>query len=343
MTKHPDNFYRHLREWFTVFLPRQRGASPHTITACRHTWNMLLRYVADTRQVPLEHVTFPVLDRACVTGFLDHMRTTRGWTATTYNQRLACIRSFFRYAGTAEPTLAMHLNDVNGIPQLKGPATLPVRYLTTTAITALLAATDPNTRTGLRDQFFMILMYDLAARDAEILALTVGDIDTKRLTVDLIGKGSKPRRLPITTQTTAHYRRYTAVFHADTDPGQPLFYTIHDHHKTRMSDDNVARFLRQHADTARESCPEIPAKVHPHMLRHSRAMHLYQAGMPLALLTEWLGHADPQTTLIYAHADTEMKRQALTKAIDGAASSPPTAPIWHDQEDIIQRLCGLAS
>jgi hypothetical protein len=87
-----------------------------------------------------------------------------------------------------------------------------------------------------------------------------------------------------------------------------------------MSDDNVARFLRQHAATAHETCPEIPQNVHPHMLRHSRAMHLYQAGMPLALLTEWLGHADPETTLIYAHADTEMKRKALTKS-----QKPPTA------------------
>lgn len=343
MTRHTDSFYRHLREWFTVFLPRQRAVSPHTITACRHTWNMLLGYVADTRQVPLEDVTFEALDRACITGFLDHMRATRGWTATTYNQRLACIRSFFRYAATAEPALAMHLADVNGIPQLKSPATTPVRYLTTTAITALLAAPDPDTKTGLRDQFFLILMYDLAARNAEMLALTVRDIDAKRLTAELIGKGSKPRRLPITAETAAHCRRYTAAFHADADPGQPLFYTIHGHRKTRMSDDNVARFLRQHADTARQACPEIPAKVHPHMLRHSRAMHLYQAGMPLALLTEWLGHADPETTLIYAHADTEMKRQALTKATDGATTSPPAIPIWHDREDIIQRLCGLAS
>ena len=70
------------------------------------------------------------------------MRTTRGWTATTYNQRLACIRSFFRYAATAEPTLAMHLADLNGIPQLKTPARPTVRYMTTTAITALLASPD---------------------------------------------------------------------------------------------------------------------------------------------------------------------------------------------------------
>lgn len=72
-------------------------------------------------------------------------------------------------------------------------------------------------------------------------------------------------------------------------------------------------------------------------------MHLYQAGMSLALITEWLGHADPETTLIYAHADTEMKRQALAKASGGAATSLPPIPMWHDREDIIQRLCGLTT
>ncbi len=341
MNTRTDTFFRHLREWFTVFLPRQRAASPHTVAACRQVWNLLLGYIDDTRGIRLEKVTFAVLNRALIAGFLEHMTTTRGWAVTTYNQRLACIRSFFHYAATAEPTLAMHLADIAGIPQKKRPANPPVRHMSTAAVTALLAAPDPATRTGLRDQFFMILMYDLAARDAEMLALSVGDIDTHRRSAELIGKGSKPRRLPITADTAAHFRRYVDAFHPDTALGQPLFYTIHGHRKTPMSDDNVARFLRQHADTARKACPEMPRTVHPHMLRHSRAMHLYQAGMPLPILTEWLGHADPETTLIYAHADTEMKRAALEKATQGHNVRPSPLPIWHDRQDIIQRLCGL--
>ncbi|WP_239313515.1 tyrosine-type recombinase/integrase [Frankia sp. Cj3] len=337
----PDGFYRHLRDWFTAFLPRQRGAAANTITSCRHTWNMLLGYVADHHHVGVEKVTFTLLDRATVTGFLEHMRVTRSWTASTYNQRLACIRSFFAYAAAAEPTLAIYLADLAAIPALKTPATAPVKHMSTAAVTALLAAPDPSTRTGLRDQFFMILMYDLAARDAEMLALTVADIDTRRLTTDLLGKGAKPRRLPITRETAGHFARYAAVFHPTPQPADPIFYTVRNHRPTRMSDDNVARFIRQHAATATARCPEVPARVHPHMLRHSRAMHLYQAGMPLALLTEWLGHADPETTLIYAHADTEMKRHALERATSATTRSPLPAPLWHDHEDIIQRLCGL--
>jgi integrase/recombinase XerD len=136
-------------------------------------------------------------------------------------------------------------------------------------------------------------------------------------------------------------RHYAAVFHPHPEPETPIFYTVRSHRPTRMSDDNVARFILQHAATAKARCPEVPARVHPHMLRHSRAMHLYQAGMPLALLTEWLGHADPETTLIYAHADTEMKRRALEKANGATSQGPDPAPLWHDRGDIIQRLCGL--
>ena len=336
-----DGFYRHLREWFTAFLPRQRGAAENTITSCRQTWNMLLGYVAEHHHVGVGKVTFTMVDRATVTGFLEHMRVTRSWTASTYNQRLACIRSFFTYTATAEPTLAIYLADLAAIPRLKAPAAAPVKYMSTDAVTALLAVPDPSTRIGLRDQFFMILMYDLAARDAEMLALNVADIDIRRRTVDLLGKGSKPRRLPITSETAQHFGRYAAVFHPSPELAAPMFYTIRNHRPTRMSDDNVARFMRQHAATAKARSPDVPARVHPHMLRHSRAMHLYQAGMPLALLTEWLGHADPETTLIYAHADTEMKRHALEKANSATTQNPLPAPLWHDREDIIQRLCGL--
>jgi len=97
-----DGFYRHLREWFTAFLPRQRGAADNTITSCRHTWNMLLGYVSQRHHVGVDKVTFAMVDRVTVTGFLEHTQAARSWTASTRNQRLACIRSFFTYAAAAE-------------------------------------------------------------------------------------------------------------------------------------------------------------------------------------------------------------------------------------------------
>jgi site-specific recombinase XerD len=264
-----DGFYRHLREWFTAFLPRQRGAAENTITSCRQAWNMLLGYVAEHHHVAVEKVTFTMIDRATVTGFLDHMRATKSWTPSTRNQRLACIRSFFAYAAAAEPTLTIYLADLAAIPRLKAPAAAPVKYMTTDAVTVLLATPDPGTRNGLRDQFFMILMYDLAARDAEMLALNLADIDTRRLTVDLLGKGSKPRRLPITSETAQHFGRYAAVFHPSPEPATPMFYTVRSHRPTRMSADQRRQ---AHPPARRHRQSQMPRRPGPGPLAHAPAL-----------------------------------------------------------------------
>ncbi len=106
-----------------------------------------------------------------------------------------------------------------------------------------------------------------------------------------------------------------------------------------MSDDNVARFLKLYAALAHKQNPHVPENVHPHMIRHSRAMHLYQGGMPLSVLSEFLGHENPETTLTYAYADTEMKRQAVEKASETLPLPDIEAelPSWEDA-DIIGRL-----
>jgi len=215
-----------------------------------------------------------------------------------------------------------------------------VKYMTTDAVTALLAAPDPGTRLGLRDQFFMILMYDLAARDAEMLALNLTDIDTRRLTADLLGKGSKPRRLPITIDT------------AGTLTATPPFSTPARNQRPRCSTPcgTIVRYgcLTTTSPGSSTSTPLLPkpnAPTSPPGPPSHAPPLTGHASLPgrhaLALLTEWLGHADPETTLVYAHADTEMKRRALEKANSPTAQSPLPAPLWHDREDIIRRLCGL--
>ena len=108
-----------------------------------------------------------------------------------------------------------------------------------------------------------------------------------------------------------------------------------------MSTDTVSLFMKKYGELANHICSEVPKRVHPHQLRHSRAMHLYRAGMPLVLLAEFLGHADGNTTRVYAWADTETKRQAIQK-ISGNLSESSVAPIWENDEEMIKRLYGLA-
>jgi integrase/recombinase XerD len=342
--KSNDRFIRYLREYFTVYLPKQKNSSFHTITSCRHTWNLLLKHVALSCNIRMEDISFQDMNRKTVTGFLEQMEKERNWTPATRNQRLGCIRSFFRYATGVEPTLVLYLEDLNGIPLKKGTDKSRVmEFMSQEAVKILLQQPDTSKKSGIRDVFFMVLMYDTAARDCEMLGMRLCDFDTGSKTVYLMGKGSKPRLVPVTDNTVKHFQNYIKVYHEGSGGTEPMFYTIHRHQKSPMSDDNVARFIKKYSSEARKFCSEMPENVHPHMFRRSRAMHLYRSGMPLALLAEWLGHENPETTLIYAYADTEMKRKAIEKAsrISPLNVSAETA-IWENDEDIIRRLCGLA-
>lgn len=336
------NLWRHMKDYFTIYLPKQRNSSPHTITACHDTWNLFLRYLSVQKGLSMEEIDFPSLDTATVTGFLDYMEEQKGWKPSTRNQRLSCIRSFFHYVACMEPTLYVYAAELDAIPLKQGVNKgRVVEFISESGIKELLAIPDTRQKTGLRDQFFMALMYDTAARDCEMLGMKLEDFHAENNTVYLLGKGSKPRLVPVSKETTALFMEYSRRFHAGSSKADPLFYTVHRHGKTPMSDDNVARFLKKYAAEARKQNADIPERVHPHMIRRSRAMHLYRSGMPLALLSEFLGHEDPETTLIYAFADTEMKRQAIEKVTGNnpVFNKETDKGIWEDDEDIIARLC----
>ena len=120
-----------------------------------------------------------------------------------------------------------------------------------------------------------------------------------------------------------------------------VFYTVMRGRRKSMSADAVALFMTKYCNMAKEFCPDMPDKVHPHMLRHTRAMHLYRSGMPLHLLSQTLGHASEETTRIYAFADTEMKREAMSKADALRGGNPPPLAIWEDDDEMILTLAGL--
>jgi len=338
-----DKFLKYLRQYFTIHLPQQRQSSPHTITASRQTWNMFLDYVVRSQNTRLEKLTFDNINQDVVYTFLAEMQASRGWSKATYNQRLSCIRSFYKYVSEAEPLLAVYRQDLSAVHLLKTPKLKPVSYLSDEAVKTLLEQPDVSTRTGIRDLFFMVLMYDSAARCGELLNMTFRDFNVAGKSIHVMGKRDKPRLIPVTDDTVKHFHRYAETYHTKTAPETPLFYTIHRQKPEPMSHDNAARFMREYGSTAHSVCPETPMKPRPHQLRHSRAMALYRKGMPLAVLSEWLGHEDPETTLIYAYADTEMKREAIEKASNGnrLITSPSAERVWEGNEDMIQRLCGI--
>jgi site-specific recombinase XerD len=339
-----DSLFFHLREFFTIFLPKQARRSPHTILATQQVWNMLLSFVCAETGKRIETLAFTDLSHEKVMSFLDKMQQMKGWTPSTRNHRLSRIRSFFRYVASVEPILVVHLENLRGIPFQKGVnKSFVLEYMSKEAIATILRQPDPSQRNGLRDLFFLVLMYDSAARDCEMLSLRFCDFDPVRKVVYLLGKGNKPRSVPISENTVQHFYRYAKAFHPEKDEFSPMFYIVRHGNKEQMSDDNVARFISKYGASAKAECSEIPERVYPHLIRKTRSMILYQAGMPLELLAQLLGHVDPAVTLRYAQANNEMKRKAIEgiSAVTGSVNPEAEAATWDGNDEMIRRLLGL--
>jgi site-specific recombinase XerD len=307
--------------------------------------NLLLDFLITIKEVRLEKITFSTIDYQTIVDFICWLENTRGCSAKTVNHRLSCIRSFFKYVCVLHPVLAVHWHDLGRVPAKKTGKSLTMEFMTETALKAVLEQPDATEKRGVRDLFFMVLMYDSAARNSELLNLRIGDFshDSNTPCVYLCGKGNKRRAVPVMQKTVDHFQRYRHVFHMDSGPEQYMFYTVRRGAKQQMSDDNVARFLKAYGTKAKQQCVEVPDSIYPHMFRRTRAIHLYRSGMPLALLSEWLGHEDPETSLIYAYADTEMKRRAIEKATggDNPLVSDKATALWEGNDEMIRKLYGL--
>ena len=340
-----EQLFTLLRDFLRIYLPNQRKSSSNTVKSYRTTWNQFLRYAAGQKKVPLISVTFEMLDYEMVNSYLDWLSETKDVSPATRNNRLAAIRAFISYVSACRPEYISLSSELSAIKIQKNDSFAKVDYMSEAAVKALLGEPDTTTRIGLRDQFLMVFLYDTGARIQEILDEKICDIKAdKTPTVTLHGKGKKIRVVPLMKDTVKHLHNYMGVFHKGESwlSTEWLFYVERKGIRNAMCDDTARLRIQKYAASAREKCPDVPENVHPHLWRHTRAMHLYQHGMDLTLISQWLGHKQIETTLIYAYADTEAKRAAIEKAMAadafiGTESSNYTV----NDEETLKRLYGL--
>jgi len=316
-----------LQAFFTDRLVRQRQVSPRTIESYKDTFRLLLSFVQQTTGKAPAVLDWNDLDEAVISGFLDHLETHRGNSARTRNLRLTAIRSLFRYAALRHPEHAAIIARVLSIPAKRFEKRL-VSFLTATEASALTDAPDRARWEGRRDRAMLVLAVQTGLRVSELIGLDCGDIVLGTgAHVDCMGKGRKQRAIPLTGQAQAMLRVWlTERAGAPTDP---LFPT---RTGRRLSRDAVERRVATHAEAAAQHCPSLRTKnLHPHVLRHSCAMSLQQAGVDRAVIALWLGHADLRSTDPYVHADLTIKERALamtTPSSVGPAVTGLRTPSW---------------
>lgn len=338
-----EAFFKSIRDFLTVYLPKQKCYSDNTVRSYRISLSLFLDYLTETKGLSMHKLSFQHMNIEYIKGFLDWLQDERGCSPSTRNQRLMAIRSFAKYAAGTNAANVFLQAEIANVPTQKAPEKI-VEFLSEKALKALLAQPDRKSNIGIRDSFFMTLMYDTAARCQEMLDLRWRDfeLDTPHPYLRIYGKGSKVRTVPLMEKTVQFLHFFADRFHSGSTlkNDSPVFYTTIHGKQNHMSPDTVARFMKKYGESAKETCPEIPGKVHPHQLRHTRAIHLYRSGFPLALLAEYLGHVHVETTRVYAYADTEMKRAAIRKA-DPDNLAVQEIAVWKGDDEMIKKLYGL--
>lgn len=321
-----------LRRFLTAHLAGLRGYSPNTIVSYRDAFKLLICYFRDERSIPPDKLTLELIDAAAITGFLDWLATSRHNSPSTSNQRLAAIDSFFTWMQTQDPARMACCQDILAIPASRHdrPA---VAHLSVEQTRQLLALPDRSTRTGRRDATLLATLYDTAARVQELADLTVRDIRLDHPAMaTLTGKGRKTRHVPIDANTTALLTAYLAERQLNS-PGRDDHPVFFNQHRSKLSRGGIAWILRKYQTQAADPALAT-ARLSPHILRHSRAMHLYDAGVPLPYIRDILGHVDLSTTEIYARASTEAKRRALEAVYADLAE-------WNQNPELLSWLASL--
>ena len=296
-----------LQAFFTDRLTRQLQVSPRTIASYRDTLRLLLCFTHDTTGKQPATLDWGDLNETLISAFLDHLETDRHNTPRTRNLRLTAIRSLFKYAAQRHPEHASVIAQVLSIPP-KRHQKRQISFLTADESRALMNAPDQTRWEGRRDRTILVLMIQVGLRVSELIALNVGDIQLGTgAHVRCEGKGRKQRTVPLTTPAQAVLAAW--LTERGGKPTDPLFVT---RAGRRLSRDAIEQRVAVHAATATANCPSLAGKqLHPHVLRHSCAMSLLQAGVDTTVIALWLGHADVRSTQPYLHADLTIKEKAL--------------------------------
>jgi site-specific recombinase XerD len=298
-----------LERFFMQRLMQERRVSPHTIGSYRDTFRLFLRFAQQRLHKAPFTLNFENIDAPLVSAFLDHLEKQRGVSVRSRNLRLTAIHSFFRYAAFELPTHSAQIQRVLAIPSKRFTRTL-VRFLTHTEVEALLAAPDQRSWFGRRDHAFILMAVQTGLRLSEITAATREDLVLGPTShVRVIGKGRKERCTPLAKSTTAVLKAW--LREPPRGDGRLLFPNAKG---GRLSVHGVKYLLTKHATQATRVCPSLKGKrVTVHLLRHTMALELLQAGVDRAVIALWLGHESVETTQMYLEATLAMKEQALAK------------------------------
>lgn len=324
-------FAQLLESFLVEYAPRRRCLSDNTLRSYRDTFVLLLRWLSEEAGRLPDSISVEDLGRRRIEAFCLWLSSARDAGPSTVNARLSAIRSFAAYAASVEPACLAWSESIREIRPSKAPRK-EIGFLSPEAVGAIVAAAEGS----IRDHALLSILYDSGARVSEISSARRADLRADRpASIKLLGKGSKARVVPLCSQAACIGRRYLSEVPGG--PDDPLF-------RNRDGDPvgraGISWLLSKYASMAHRAHPDtVPAKVHPHMLRHSKAMHLLESGVNIVYIRDFLGHSSVTTTEVYARASLKAKREAIERA--AANALPESAYTAEAKSELLEWLKSL--
>src|SRR5487761_2577196 len=336
-TAAPRALFTLVQSFFVAYLPRQRGASEHTVRAYRDTLKLFFEFVAQRSRRGVASLELKDLDAETIGDFLDHIEAARSNSAVTRNCRRAAIRSFFKHLIRNDLTHSQQYMQALAIPSKKARQR-PATYLEADDVRAIIANPDRRTASGWRDYTLLLFLYNCGARVSEAAGVRWDDLQlAPARQVRLRGKGKKERLLPLWRETADALHRLRGL--ARTEDHQHVFVNRQGQPLTR---DGIAYILNKHASAVARDRPTLARKrITPHVMRHSCAVALLQSGTDVTVIRDYLGHASVATTDRYITTNLKMKREAMQSFWKHAGIESPHAKPWKPKADLLAFLQSL--
>jgi site-specific recombinase XerD len=321
-----------VRRFLMEYAASERNLSPNTRESYRDMLVLLLPFAASSKSTSVDKLAVIDLSADTVRAFLAHLENERRCSTATRNQRLASIHALARFIGAHSPQHVEWCAQVRMVPIKKGVAN-SITYLEKPEIDALLAAPDQSVSQGARDHALLLFLYNSGARASEAASLRIGDIDWHARSVRIVGKGRKERRCPLWTNTIEELRRLAGQRPNDA----PVFLNRRGEPITRYG---IHTMVERYVAKLRAATPQLRGKrISPHVIRHSTATHLLQAGVDINTIRAWLGHVSLDTTNIYAETDLATKKRALATLDRGRTRKVSGG--WSRKPDVMEFLRSL--
>lgn len=332
-----DQLLPMVQSYFVDYLQGVVGASFQTVRSYRDSIRLFFVFLAQQNKRPVSGLKLADITETSVLAFLDYVEKVRQCSAATRNYRLAALRSFADYLLRRDIAHAGQYSAIISI-RTKKATQREIAYLEPDEARAVIEQVRDDDSSGARDRALLLFLYNTGARVSEALAVRPCDLRLDRpRRVRLLGKGNKERTCILWPETVTSLRR---IINGREATNEAIFRSARGDVLTR---DGVAYVITKHVERAMRTKPALRGRrVTPHVLRHSCAVALLQAGVPLTVIRDFLGHSSIESTIRYLKVNLKMKRKAMTAFWKKSGLRSETTRSWKPSPALLQFLQGVA-